>query len=349
MKTKTWCIVLLVSGILVNSSCSGGNGGVVEEEEQQNASLILTINAANNNEFRASGRGVENSGSPTQTEENSILSCSAYVFYPNGALEKTVPITSSTQTIDGLTAGNRTIVVLANMPSGYGTITHYDQIADEMMDLDTQEPSLLLTCGLAMSGENSCTLVEGNSNQITIRVSRVVAKIAVGAITVSAATGHDYSLFQLVAVHIMKAKTEANMGVPTMITGSNFYGGVIGGVSTTSKSYLSEAIAEGETGRYFYVFPNDNADGNATMLTIEGEYDGVTTYFSFYINNEVSSIGNDGTGEYIKRNTLHTVNVTLKKLDGGSDDPEQPADPASMDVTIVAEDWIDIPAQSVEW
>lgn len=43
------------------------------------------------------------------------------------------------------------------------------------------------------------------------------------------------------------------------------------------------------------------------------------------------------------------INVTLKKLGSGSSDPEVPADPASLTVTVEPQAWETDLIQNVEW
>ena len=51
----------------------------------------------------------------------------------------------------------------------------------------------------------------------------------------------------------------------------------------------------------------------------------------------------------IQRNHVYTVNVTLKRLGGGSADPEVPADPAALTVTVEPQEWATELVQNVEW
>lgn len=350
MKTKILQLALIM-GLLMNASCSNENDVVAtgEKVDLGTASLSITISGVECDEIGVNKIGTRALGNPTLTQENYIFNYMIYVFYPNGTLEKveTVSTSTLTKTVTNLMAGTKKVVVLANVPASFATISDYSDLNTAMFHLDTQEATNLLTTGLAMSGEVSATLVSGSTNTISVPVSRVVAKIKLGGITIDPASGHDPAKFQLVAVHIMKAKGYATMGVPTVNT-NTFYGGTLGTVSTTTKAYLTESISSGNESCYFYVFPNDNTSSNGTLFTIEGTYDGVTKYFSFCINDNVVSVG-DGTGEFIKRNTVHTINVTLKKPGGGSTDPEQLADLTDLDVTVVPQDWIIIPDQPVEW
>jgi hypothetical protein len=350
MKTKILQLALIM-GLLMNASCSNDNDVVATSGtiDSGTASLSITISGVECDEIGVDKVGTRALGSPTLPQENNIFNYLIYVFYPNGTLEKvdTVSTSTLTKTVTNLMAGSKKVVVLANVPTSYANIASYSDLDTAMLHLDTQDTDLSTT-GLAMSGEVSTTLVAGSTNTISVPVSRVVAKIKLGGITIDPASGHDSTKFELKAVHIMKARGHATMGVPTINTQDTFYGGTLGIVSTTIKGYLSEPISAGNEACYFYVFPNDNTSNNGTLFTIEGEYEGITKYFSFCINDNVIN-PNDGTGEYIKRNTVHTIYVTLKKPGGGSTDPEQLADLTDLDVTVVPQDWITIPDQPVEW
>lgn len=352
MRVKILFPALFIIGLLLNVSCSkeGELSNDNEGIELRTASLSVTISGKESSNIGKSKTETRALGTPTQAEENKIFNYSIYVFYPNGTLEKVETLSGGTLTknVTGLTAGAKQVVILANVPTGFPTITNYNDLATAMFNLDTQEASNLSTTGLAMSGEATTTLASGNANTLTVPVSRIVAKIKLGGITINAAPGHDPSKFDLVAVHIMKVKANTTMGVPTVVTDNTYYGGMMGLISSTNKTYLTESISTGNENCYFYVFPNDNSSNNATLFVIEGKYNNVTNYFSFRINENTITPG-DGTGEFIKRNTVHTINVVLKKLGGGTTDPEQPSDPTSLDVTIVPEDWKVIPDQNVEW
>ena len=97
------------------------------------------------------------------------------------------------------------------------------------------------------------------------------------------------------------------------------------------------------------MFPNDNSGGNATLITLVGTYDGQPTYFPFRINDKSGEDGATSDGTFIQRNHVYTVNVTLKRLGGGSTDPEVPADPASLTVTVEPQEWATELVQNVEW
>lgn len=330
MKTNYLFLMATIAFMLVGCS----KNEKADELTGEPASITISLKG-NSSETKATG-------TPTQAQENTINNFTVFVYNGN-LLEKSKAFTSSpalTQTITGLRTGAKKVVVIANIPTGYdiATDSSYTSLATDLFDLGTQTSSTNLT----MSGETTVTLSTG-TNSASINVSRIVAKVQLGTVALASplAPGQDGTKFNLTNVYIMKAKGDASIGIPSVTTGTNFYGGVLGTVSTTQKSYLAESrtIAAGQDNtRYFYVFPNDNATGNGTLLTLAGTYDGVTTYFPFRINN--------GT---MARNTYYVINVTIKRPGSGSTDPEVPVDPATLDITVIPVDWILAPVQNVEW
>mgnify|MGYP006982963730 FL=1 len=156
---------------------------------------------------------------------------------------------------------------MANVPSA---ITFPDSInygwfedAGNVIDLDTQATT---ADGLFMSGEDTVVLSANTVSEATIPISRVVAKVKLGTLTIAPEAGHDAAKFALTKVMVMKARSSVKMGLPSVdYTPNAFYGGMQGDKSTV-KTYLAETISTGDyANRYFYVLPSDNGDGNTTL------------------------------------------------------------------------------------
>ncbi len=335
MKTKLF-FAFLLGVLLLGVSCS--NEDEIRKEgdgDGGKATLIVNITGKDMNTRALPA-------TPATEEENAIKDYTIYVFYANGVLEAS----STTATLANLSTGNKRIAVVVNEPDGFpqSPITNYADFENEVFDLETQSPQNMQVSGLTMSGEIAPKLNAGE-NVLTIPVSRVVAKIKLGTVTVTpdAVNGGE---FILTNVNIMKAKSSSNVGLPTIKTNVPFYGGVGPDATLLSdyKSFLRGVAKEGTNDSFFYVFPNDGVD--ATLMTLEGTYNGTKTYFPFIINDPTS---NPTDGTYIKRNTVHTVNVILKKVWTGSENPEELVDESSINVTIEAQDWETIPSQDVEW
>lgn len=334
------------------SGCSRDDSGSADDRSEANASMTVTLRGET-----AGSRAVAPTTDPELTAleeaENALKNVTVFVFNNNGTLDKKhqFSTTGLTETITGLLAGPKKVVVLANVPSGvvFPDGIGYDWFADaaNVIELGTQE---VATNGLFMSGEGTVTLVADQTAAATVSISRLVAKVKLGTVKIEPDAGHDASKFVLDKVMIMKARGSATMGIPTVAyTPDLFYGGMAGAKST-AKDYLTEDIAADDyANRYFYVLPSDDDDKNTTLLTLAGTYDGEPVYYPFRINDKIGTDGQTSDGTYIKRNTGYVINVTLKKLGSGSSDPEVPADPASLTVTVEPQAWETDLIQNVEW
>ncbi|GBU07271.1 hypothetical protein AwDysgo_06020 [Bacteroidales bacterium] len=291
-------------------------------------------------------------GSPTQVEENEIQRYKVYVFDDNEQLEKVQEFSSNpsfTQTISDLTVGYKVIIIVANAPASFPVFSikdEYMKFADEgsYINLDDQVD---LSNGLTMSGQSAISLSPSPAlNTIDITLKRVVAKIKLGDITLDPEQGHN-GVFTLQRVHITRAMSMSLIGIPGFTAQEPFYGGIEGTAVTAPnvRNYLSESISLADhADRYFYVFSNAGPRDKATIITLEGIYDGTLSYFPFRINDDET-----GDGEYIKPNTQHTINVVIKRPGSGSPDPEVPLDKATLQVTVTPEDWAVVLTQNLEW
>lgn len=347
----------LITGMLALAflgACSNDDE-MNEKSNGEKASITVTLKGEKLS-TRATG-----STSDSETDERKVVNYKVYVFnYNSGVLEKEVDGTVSSGTagstqVDGLnTAGTKRVVVVANLPAGFSSISNYTDFEAATFDLELQNPANRATTGLVMSGESpELTLTSGTPVPVSVSIKRVVAKIELGSVTIDPETGHTKN-FVLTNVSIQKAKSKANIGPATVKSEAPFYGGFAGTESTvpTPDNYLLDYISITQPNRtpqifdnFFYVFPNDEA-GSETLLNISGTYDGKVTHFPFRINSIVSGTA-DGT--LIKRNTRYILNVTLKKLGSGTTDPDGPGDPAAIEVTVTTEGWEGPLTQNVEW
>ena len=300
-RTGLWAVGLCLLGwAALAVSCTGM--GREELTQGENASLTVTLSGQ-----VPVSKAV---GSPDDAEavkeaENKLHNVTVFVFNSNGTLDKkhTFAPNQISETITGLVAGTKKVVVVANVPSA---ITFPDSInygwfedAGNVIDLDTQATT---ADGLFMSGEDTVVLSANTVSEATIPISRVVAKVKLGTLTIAPEAGHDAAKFALTKVMVMKARSSVKMGLPSVdYTPDAFYGGMQGDKSTV-KTYLAETISTGDyANRYFYVLPSDNGDGNTTLITLAGTYDGQPVYFPFRINDTVGSDGATSDGTFIRR------------------------------------------------
>lgn len=318
------------------SSC-GKDDGANTLPETGEASLKITLAGT------ANTRGhVE----PALALENQIVDYTVYVVNAGtGKIQAVRNFTSGlTNTIDGLTTGAKRVVVVANVQNSgvteLGVGADISGLDTPQLLLDSQIPANVTANGLVMSGEASVTLAPGaNVLPTPLTISRVVAKVRLGNVSYLPDAGQT-GTFVLQNVMIMKAREEASIGAGTIYTGPGFYGGQPGTVSIMQRDFLTEAITLADfSERFFYVFPNDNTDGNATLLTLKATYDGNTVYFPIRINNSINGGGSTTDGTFITRNRIYTINVVIKKPANGSTDPETPIETATLEITVTPADW----------
>lgn len=331
---------------LLNFSCGNNNEETKDLGGGEKASLTIKLAGSSKAEARAIGP-------VTQAEENAIHGYIVYVFY-NDVLEKRtelIPVDQLnpdyTYTLNGLTTGTKKIVVIAN-PVNTPLLSvgdSYSRFSEAGFNTNLDDQATL-TNGLIMTGEATTTLAAAPAaNAVTVPVTRIVAKIKLGTITVTPAVGTQASLLTITGLAIMDAPSISSLGLPSIITTPPLYGGLLGGINVTPENFrthLFEPITwtvgtQDYEDRFFYVFADQlNEPNYPTYMTLQGTYNGNPSYFVFAIN-------------HILRNTEHTVNITLRRLGSGSPGPDIPSDPTTLEVTIVPQDWAVQLPQNVEW
>lgn len=371
---KSLFLGLLTLGFMA-AGCS--NDDLNTPEVNPGKGAIKVSISSSNSSTRASGE-------PTQEDENKVKDFTVYVFnYSTGALELRVPITPIagifTKTIEGLSvASSKRVVVLVNDPAeiyneesaDYVKISNYSELKNYYLTLDSQVASEVggNFKGLFMSGETDAPVVLTTGVDpvnVTVTVKRLTAKIKLGTITVKADEGVDFNKFTLGGISIQEARDKAipmGNGMITDVSSINYVQGIVSYTGTpgvVQKNYLNEyyTLPEGYSqgtalspNYYFYVFPNNNDDDKSTLLTVYGLYDGKPMYFPFRINDKLPTVeGNTTDGTWIQRNKVYTLNVTLKKLASGGEEPNVPNDEVSMDLKVEVADWDGTLVQDVEW
>lgn len=360
-RIETYLIGLMLCGLA--ASCS--HDDKIDNAETNGTPTALTISVKSQDPV--SRAVIQNPGSteesPSQKDENTINTFTVYVYSAqSNILEAKKTFNYTTDINDGkflindLITGNKKVVVLANEPAiTVGAInTEYSNFTTAMFNLSSQQTSN----SLAMSGEGTVNLTAiPANNTISVTLTRVVAKIRLASVSVAPETSHPD--FTPTKVHIMKARGEANYGVPRnyisrldVNTSSTFYGGIAGDVSITPQTFLSEDIEmtanQSTNVPYFYIFPNDDTDGNSTLIVIEGYVNsepGTPKYFPFRIRTATTG---DNIG-YIKRNDHYTIDVVIKRTADGVSNPEELVDPTALNVTVSVENWNDVNPDPLEW
>lgn len=354
---KKWLFTAMILGVLA-TGCSRDELREITPEDTKGS---LTINIKN--DAQVISRAL---GAPTQEIENTVHSFTVYVFNNlTGVLEKSQSFTAATEgEIAGLSiASAKRIVALVNKPGDFPAINNYSEFENQlsMISLDTQLPGDFSSKGLFMSGEydGPVTLNATEKTKVTIPVKRITAKVKLGSLKITPDAGLSLDNFELHGVSIQRArdKTLPLGGLAT--TGFNYVGGIATNGDEEVKPYLHESltIPTGYTAGeslasdiYFYVFPNDNTNNQSTLLTVYGSYNGETVYYPFQINNKAIGTGeNAPDGNWIERNKVYTLNINLRKLGNGGENPDVPNEEVALDVTVEVADWEGELKQDVEW
>lgn len=347
---------IMLTGCKEENIRDAGNDGTAS------SSLTVTIQNQSGNNGANTTRA---SGTPSTAEEKAVHSFAVYVFnHAIGNIEKSQIFTGTlTGKVSGLsTASNKDIVVLVNYDyTQLSDLTQYNDLLDRTLNIESQNPGNTSNDGLFMSGQSTdVALLAAQENKVTINVSRAVARVSLGSITVSPDATSRLDQFVFKGVSMQKVVPKAHLlgsDIPA-VTDKDYVGGLAGDVSQSDAKYNALLYTPYTPGQitvdqpakpeiYFYVFPNDNTKGNATLMTIEATYMNNPAYYTFVINDE--DLGETGKpdGTFIKKNMIYTLHITLRSLSNYVENPDD-HDLVDVIVEIDVEDWGEI-TQNVEW
>lgn len=297
---------------------------------------------------------------PDLNKENAVKNYAVYIFNEEGSSLQSKKFVSSASpaTIENIPIGQKKIVVLTNLgiETNYPSATSYSGLQSQVLELSDFATDIG-TNGLPMSGDSTITLVSGNNTK-TIDVTRMLARIELGSLTINA-PGNGYTGVQIKHMYVMKAKSEVAMistdkwYLPSATAA--YWGGMTGTTTSTQKNYLAETFPTAFSAThvydlskkvYFYVFPN-KGDVHPTQLTLASVVNGDTRYFPIQINDIIGTGNNAPNGTFIKRNTIYTLKVTLKNHNSGTTSPEDT--PANLDVTVSVKDWEGPIDRDIDW
>lgn len=135
--------VCLFASAFLSVSCAEND--TESSPSGETASLTVTLNrqaAGSKAVVPSDGAGAED----LKKAENTVKNVTVFVFNANGTLDKKQTFASSSfsETITGLIAGTKKVVVVANVPSGvaFPDGINYSWFADAQNAMDLETPSL---------------------------------------------------------------------------------------------------------------------------------------------------------------------------------------------------------------
>ena len=348
-------------------SCSKEN---TPESIQENtpAKVRLSIQGETALQTKASG-----SGHGLQSDDNTVNTLEIFIFkntgeaaVDNGQLElyKKYSASDLTTGLSGLeltvSTGKKTVYAVcnshnANNFAGVNTLT-----------LFKNEISLLKNENLknfTMSGSKDVEL--STSNDITITVSRMVARVKLSSVkTAFAGTPLEGSTLQNVKAYLINVHAEKSLWNGSDKSGSQilnlakYIEDDCNGLAMSGMLYESIADQVDDTGNstacWFYAFENSIEQENSTgkdyytRLVIEGTLNGVTYYYPINVNRTgFGYVSNADIKPGIERNKSYELSVVIGKT--GSLDPNEPIVNGTVSVSVDVEDWTIVPSVVVNF
>lgn len=269
---------------------------------------------------------------------------------------------SGSQVVVPVTAGNRSVLVVANAPAGaFNGVTTRSAFLSTVLSLDLtakgNDGSLAVvqtsqsTKNLPMEGEISyglgnSTINTGVTSTASVTLARLVARISISKIVAVFSGAYSSATFTPESVFLYNANNSGTWG-------TNSFTGLFDG--STVSSYLQETISDYSTSNtlgivnpyYFYTFPNSSTT-NPTKLVIKGTFDadGAATlispkvvYYPIVINLKNSNTTGEstlGTAE-VQANRAYNLTATIKGE--GSTGPSIDITPVNLTVDVSVQNW----------
>lgn len=250
------------------------------------------------------------------------------------------------------TAGKKDIAVVANAKTDLSkTVQDMQGFRTLSYRLEDEEKGNLLMTGSCM------VTVSKEKTSASISLTRMAARIVVDGIrTDFSGTAYEGKQLEDVKIYVINAKNSKLIYNGNDTSAESYLNR--GGLKTEDMERCSmEGILHDDTGtsigddgyatqHHFYCFGNENtADSGeelVTRLIIEGTLNGIRYYYPVNVNNS-PEFTSDHKG--IRRNTVYTIGVTIKKI--GSDNPDKPLESGSLDLNIGVSDWILAPETTI--
>lgn len=274
---------------------------------------------------------------------------------------KTVATTTAAKSISVLlNIGIADSTTLAGTKYDVPTINQLEALTETLTN-ETTGTALQQNDNLIMSGVSTVPLTfsgtpkTGTSNVI---VSRIASRIKVywtfapsstytnkirlkGAVLLNVASASQLfgaSLFPSSGVKYIQGFTPTTFNAFPATTFKPAFGDII---SNTTEFVVSPFAVPQAADNHFYVFENNATYPTIVALVADYNENGIdvganqTKCYPVFINRAITG-GQDGSMTII-RNNQYNVNITVKGV--GVDNPYEPVDPTSLDVTITVAPW----------
>lgn len=348
---------------LALASCSSDEN--VDSGVPQSAKFEVTLSG------KAAQTRSTNTSVPAVTDEGTVNDIVVAAFDRNNNVVKI-----DVQTMTGLTSSSITattavtaVAVAANVQAKatdfstcktkadfYATVAKLAVTTADVSKADNQDAKLLPMVG---ESTGTVTLDATNSVNVSVTISRLVARISISSITSDFSnTVYAGSSFVPEEIFLYNAITDVKYNGTNVAT-PTYYSGESAATSSTTPalaSYLGTgAITYATTDTYyFYTFPN--ATATPTKLIIKGTFTDANNkstpvYYPIIINHAqtgttiTATLGSAGTDSQIAANTTYALTANIKTI--GATTVSANLAPADLDVTVTVSGWANTLTQNV--
>ena len=353
MKTGNYLWAMLAAATLSLAACGSEENENVEPLPQgKTAKLEISIQGSAN---------TKSTGAlPSTSDEDKVQRIAVAIF--NGAAVHTIQEFTSTSgiSINCTPAASCTGIAVANAPANtFAGITTKAAFLAKTITLGQTATELPMSGEILdkTTGANTFALTAGNTTNVKVDLSRLVARISISGIKTAFSPSGQYAnaTFKAKQIFLHNAKTTSDVNIGTSQTTTDLKTGwddatVSGDYVATLKDDITGGgvliSSSGYTTPYwFYTFPNDNT--TSTRLVIRGDFDpdgsGATAasdvYYPVVVNLDqtgttINSGAKDGT---IARNSTYAITATIKGK--GAPNPNTNMNPATLDLTVTVAAW----------
>lgn len=304
---------------------------------------------------------------PTQAADNTVGSIMIFVFNTSTQNVDQIKIATPAEVTAkqvGVSAssGTRDIYVVVNYPSSAQTalsnVTSVATLKAIYADLKNENEGNFCMIGKQL---NQAIAAAPAANNITVVVSRLVARVTLANITSTFSGGLLSGGISIDSVYIINATGTKSYGDSSIVVSpATIYNRTQSGMTfPLYDNYTVPAIVTNLTpytttvlnGNHYYVYANAaNTYAGATKLVITGLLNGVRTYYPIAIN--VAGNGYTPTGTPgIAANSQYSITVTLKGYGNPATDPGylNQIQSSTATITVTPANWHTVINQSVNF
>lgn len=354
MKKKLFILITFSVAVISLITCSKEDN-LTDNIPEEGKSTTLQLSLAGT---QLSTKGTN--ALPSQATDNTINKIMVFVFNTSSQnIEQTKSATPAEVTAKvvniPVTTGTRDIYVVINYTSADSTnlvgCSNVTDLKAVTANLQTENEG-----NFKMIGKKLNQTITTSTNNITVIVSRLVARVTLTNITTNFTGGLANKTFAIDSVYLLNVIGTKSYGDSTIIvspptvynrTDAGFAFPIFDAYSTPVNVNNTIPYTTGRpNGNHFYVYSNPgNAFNTSTRLIITGMLNGTRTYYPIAIN--VAGNGHTPVTPGITANSQYSIAVTISAV--GSTSPNTPVLSGTLTITVTPQNWATVINQNVSF